>query len=102
MEIGEIERWVRSIERKGQAVLYGPPGTGKTYAAEKLAKTLISEGEGSVETLQFHPAYSYEDFMQGIRPVTENGKLTYEMVKGRFMEFCDKIREKEGEIRPDH
>ena len=96
MEIGEIERWVRSIERKGQAVLYGPPGTGKTYAAEKLAKTLISEGEGSVETLQFHPAYSYEDFMQGIRPVTENGKLTYEMVKGRFMEFCDKIREKEG------
>jgi 5-methylcytosine-specific restriction protein B len=40
--IGEekLRRWVRSIERKGQAIFYGPPGTGKTFIAQHLAKHL--------------------------------------------------------------
>ena len=44
--------------------------------------------------MQFHPsAYAYEDFIQGIRPATRaDGGLNYPMVKGRFLEFCDKAR----------
>jgi hypothetical protein len=63
-----LARWVRAIERKGQAVFYGPPGTGKTYVAERLGRHLIGGGDGFMDLIQFHPAYAYEDFVQGIRP----------------------------------
>lgn len=93
----EVKRFTKAIERKGQAIIYGPPGTGKTYIAEKLAKHLIGEGDGFYEITQFHPAYTYEDFMQGIRPqVREDGLLDYRLVPGRFMEFCNKSMERAG------
>lgn len=85
----DIERWIRAINRKGQAIICGSPGTGKTFIAEKLAQHLIGR-YGFSELVQFHPAYSYEDFIQGIRPQTEDGKLTYPLVPGRFLEFCKK------------
>jgi hypothetical protein len=84
-----IESWVRAIERKGQVILYGPPGTGKTYLAERLARHLISGGDGFIELVQFHPAYAYEDFVQGIRPQTlPDGGLSYPLVPGRLLQFC--------------
>ncbi len=90
MEEDQIERFVKAINRKGQAIIYGPPGTGKTYVAEKLAQYLI-EGDGFHDIVQFHPAYSYEDFIQGIRPqVREDNLLEYDLVPGRFMEFCER------------
>ncbi len=89
----ELSRLVSSIERKGQAIIYGPPGTGKTFMAEKIAKHLIGGGDGFYEIVQFHPAYTYEDFMQGLRPVTtDTDKLEYKLVPGRFMNFCEKSR----------
>lgn len=92
-----LKRWVRAIDRKGQAVVYGPPGTGKTYTARLLAKHLVSESDGLVELIQFHPAYSYEDFIQGIRPKPdENGGLCYPIVPGRFLDFCNAARQRKG------
>jgi MoxR-like ATPase len=91
-----VTMWVRAIERKKQAVLYGPPGTGKTFIAEKLARHLAGGGDGFVETLQFHPAYSYEDFMEGMRPQSSGGGLTYPVVPGRFRAFCDRARQRSG------
>lgn len=87
-----LNRWLGAIERKKQVILYGPPGTGKTYLAEKLARYIVSDGDGFWELVQFHPAYAYEDFMQGIRPRSEAGQLSYPLVKGRFLEFCDQAR----------
>lgn len=95
-ETGLLERWVRVIERKGQAIIYGPPGTGKTFAAERLARHLIGGGDGFMEIVQFHPAYAYEDFMQGIRPQSVDGSLHYPVVPGRFLEFCREARNREG------
>ncbi|MBD2386334.1 McrB family protein [Cylindrospermum sp. FACHB-282] len=94
VEIGfeetKIESWIRTINRKKQAIFCGSPGTGKTFIVEKLAKHLISESDGFYELVQFHPAYSYEDFIQGIRPQSQDGNLTYPLVPGRFLEFCKK------------
>jgi hypothetical protein len=85
-----IRKWKSRLERKQHVVFQGPPGTGKTYIAERLARLLISGSFGFMETLQFHPSYSYEDFIQGIRPMTSGGQLTFERVPGRFMQFCEK------------
>ncbi len=82
--------WLKAIERKKQAIFYGPPGTGKTYVAKKLAKYLTGSSYGFVDIVQFHPAYTYEDFIQGIRPQRIDGELSYPLVNGRFLDFCDK------------
>jgi len=71
-EVEMLRRWVRAIERKGQAIVYGPPGTGKTFVTEHLARHLIGGGDGFAEIVQFHPEYAYEDFIQGIRPRTRS------------------------------
>ncbi len=92
-----LQRWLKAIERKGQAVLYGPPGTGKTYLAERLARHLSNDADGFYDLVQFHPAYSYEDFVQGIRPQTrDNGQLEYSVVAGRFLQFCQQSRQRSG------
>lgn len=93
----DLARWVRAIERKGQAILYGPPGTGKTYVAEHLARHLIGGGDGFSDLVQFHPAYAYEDFIQGLRPqARKDGGLDYPLVPGRFLEFCAQATQRQG------
>lgn len=92
----QLKSWIRAIERKKQAIFYGSPGTGKTFIAEKLAQHLISNGDGFSELVQFHPAYTYEDFIQGIRPQSENGTLTYPLVPGSFKKFCDRAKSRQG------
>jgi len=96
-EIETLARWKRALQRKGQAIFYGPPGTGKTFIAERLAKHIIGGTDGFHELVQFHPAYSYEDFMQGIRPETVDDRtLCYTMARGRFMDFCATARQRTG------
>ena len=97
MDESLLQRWSNAVERKGQAVLYGPPGTGKTFVAEHLAKHLIGGGDGFSEIVQFHPAYAYEDFIQGIRPQSDaSGGLSYPLVPGRFLDFCERASKKQG------
>ncbi|MEM7347756.1 MAG: AAA family ATPase [Chloroflexota bacterium] len=92
----QLTRWVKAIERKGQAIVYGPPGTGKTFIAEKLAQHLIGGSDGFADLVQFHPAYAYEDFIQGIRPQSEGETLTYPLVPGRFLNVCRQATQRQG------
>lgn len=62
---------------KGQKIFYGPPGTGKTFIAIHFAKYLKSKYDGDYRIVQFHPSYSYEDFVEGIKPIITNGALEY-------------------------
>ncbi|WP_373535753.1 McrB family protein [Microcoleus sp.] len=91
----ELKIWIQAIHRKKQAILQGPPGTGKTFIAEKLTKHLIGGGDGFSDIIQFHPAYTYEDFIEGLRPINKNGQLTYSIVPGRFLDFCEKAEARE-------
>jgi 5-methylcytosine-specific restriction protein B len=88
----QCTQWLQALNRKQQAVLYGPPGTGKTYLAQKLAQHLVGGGDGFIELVQFHPAYDYTDFMEGIRPQSDEGQLTYALQNGRFLTFCEQAR----------
>lgn len=67
LDRGFLTRTAKLLEDKGQVIFHGPPGTGKTYVAQKLAEHLAGD-EGSVEIVQFHPSYAYEDFVEGFRP----------------------------------
>jgi 5-methylcytosine-specific restriction protein B len=89
----QLTQWKNAINRKGQTIIQGPPGTGKTFIAERLAKHLIGGGDGFSDIIQFHPAYTYEDFIEGLRPITKNGQLTYSIVPGRFLQFCEKAED---------
>lgn len=99
------------LDRKSQVVLYGPPGTGKTFWAERTAndlaslsafgklfeqlteaekKTVVGKNEetGLVRICCFHPAYGYEDFLEGYRPKTINGNISFELRDGIFKKLC--------------
>jgi 5-methylcytosine-specific restriction protein B len=101
------------LERKGQAIIYGPPGTGKTYWARQAAVDLAAiaafgrpiaeltsderetvEGTdripGLVRWCTFHPAYGYEDFIEGFRPqLNAANQLVFERCSGVFKKLCD-------------
>lgn len=71
--------------RKKNIILQGAPGVGKTYAAERLAYSIMGEKDTSrVMVIQFHQSYSYEDFIMGYRP-NDNG---FVLAKGPFYNFC--------------
>lgn len=57
---------------KRQLIFYGPPGTGKTFVARRLAAALAGD-TARVRLVQFHPSYSYEDFIEGYRPTANGG-----------------------------
>ena len=81
----EIE-WL--LDEKRQVIFQGPPGTGKTYVAKKMASHLAGSDE-RVTVVQFHPSYSYEDFVQGYRPaLLENGQPGFKLRRGPLLRMA--------------
>lgn len=75
------------LKNKKNIILQGAPGVGKTFAAKRLAYSMIEEkDESRIEFVQFHQNYSYEDFMMGYKPVNDGFELKY----GIFYRFCQK------------
>jgi len=89
-------------------ILFGPPGTGKTYNTINKAIEIINPQfnlqqdrkevkkefdklvkEKRIVFTTFHQSLSYEDFIEGIKPVTESGKVTYEVIPGIFKNICE-------------
>ena len=107
------------------SILYGPPGTGKTYNSilyslgiatknegiinriknntETISDEKINEfndlkKQGQIEFITFHQSYSYEDFVEGIRPTLatkdseDNKDLKYTIHSGIFKKICERAR----------
>lgn len=107
------------LSQSNQIIKYGAPGTGKTYSVEIEAKEffdiwkLDAQNDTEVfsnnyEFVQFHPSYSYEDFIEGIKPILNNkGGTELQLKDGIFKTFCKKAAKYElwllekGIIKPD-
>ena len=87
MTESKYDRLVAVLQKKKNIILQGAPGVGKTFAAKRLAYSIMGEEDDDrVEFVQFHQNYSYEDFMMGYKPVEDGFELKY----GIFYRFCQK------------
>lgn len=94
MDVDSYETLVALVRNKKNVILQGAPGVGKTFAAKRLAYSMMGvKDPNRVMMVQFHQSYSYEDFIMGFRP-SENG---FELKHGAFYNFC-----KEAEIDSDN
>ena len=101
----DLQRVLAALRLSRNVILSGPPGTGKTYIAQKTAERLIEARSSALARwyapehytawVSLHPSYSYEDFVEGLRPVlagkaeTNNG-LAYEIRPGVFREISER------------
>ncbi len=103
------EPYRKLLEQNPNLILYGPPGTGKTYTAQKIIEYIEKERNGSflpfekiidddrVKFITFHQSYSYEEFVEGIRPDFEDdtddtagSKLQYKITDGIIKEIANR------------
>lgn len=77
MTEGKYDTLVAVLKNKKNIILQGAPGVGKTFAAKRLAYSIMGEKDkGRIEFVQFHQNYSYEDFMMGYKPVNDGFELS--------------------------
>jgi len=73
------------LKNKKNLILQGAPGVGKTFAAKRLAYSMMGEKDDSrIEFIQLHQNYFYEDFIMGYKPQEDGFRLT----NGIFYQFC--------------
>ncbi len=86
MDKAKYDSLVALVKKKKNVILQGAPGVGKTFAAKRLAYSIMGVKDPfRVMMVQFHQSYSYEDFIMGFRPTQEGG---FELKRGAFYDFC--------------
>ena len=95
-EPDHLQKIIDGLKDKRQAIFQGPPGTGKTYVAKRIAEWSREHG-GDFQIVQFHPSYSYEDFVEGFRPtLSDAGHAGFSLTKGPLRRIAEK-----AEANPD-
>ena len=90
----DVQSIIDGLKDKGQVIFQGPPGTGKTYVAKRIGEWAKEHG-GDYRIVQFHPSYSYEDFVEGYRPKpVKDNQVGFELRDGPLKEIADKADKK--------
>lgn len=123
-EMGAEEERRKAVNKEAfplNQILYGPPGTGKTYSTIDLAAKIIGFDTGSheenlkafnervgknIEFVTFHQSFTYEDFIEGIKPQTSETKdrgkqVTYEVKDGVFKKMAKRARKANLSIKTE-
>lgn len=93
-----VNEMTEKLLKSKNIILRGAPGTGKSYLAKQIASKIIGESTEEIESseqfefVQFHPNYDYTDFVEGIRPIINNGDMGFKLKSGVFKTFCDNAR----------
>src|SRR5699024_10456007 len=86
-----IDEIVNVLKRKKAIILQGVPGVGKTFVIDQIIRSSFDNiQEDGIETIQFHQSYSYEEFVEGLRPQMNGG---FSIEKGIFYMIAEKARE---------
>ncbi|MEO1814049.1 MAG: AAA family ATPase [Acetobacterium sp.] len=100
-ETTDYEKYAKLMQFNPNVILYGPPGTGKTYGAMRIIEAFEKQNgspasfkqvvaEKRAKFITFHQAFSYEEFVEGIRPqIDEDGQMAYPVQPGVLREFAD-------------
>jgi len=92
----DLDRILGRFQSKKNLILQGAPGVGKSFLARKLAYALMQEADDHrVQAVQFHPSFTYEDFVRGYRPTSEAAR--FELVDGPLLRIC-----REAEMDPEN
>ena len=98
--IEDYADFVNLLDANPNLILYGPPGTGKTYAARKIVEAFDHhrsknfkkyeqiEEEGRVDFVTFHQSFSYEEFVEGLRPVVKVESGEESSVEGTNLQYA--------------